>query len=81
MVPNNQIWTKAILNYSRLPTRRLDIVVGVAYGDDIDKAQAALMDLLTGDARVLKEPAPQVMVTALADSSVNLNAALLDQDR
>ena len=73
VVPNNQIWTKAILNYSRLPTRRLDVVVGVAYGDDIDKAQSALMELLTGDARVLEEPAPQVMVTALADSSVNLN--------
>ena len=73
VVPNNQIWTKAILNYSRLPTRRLDVVVGVAYGDDIDKAQSALMDLLTGDARVLQEPVPQVMVAALADSAINLN--------
>jgi len=73
VVPNNQIWTKSILNYSRLPTRRLDVVVGIAYGDDIDKAQSALMELLTGDGRVLNEPAPQVMVTALGDSSVNLN--------
>ena len=73
VVPNGQIWTKAIVNYSRLPTRRLDVGVGIAYGDDIEKAQAALMELMTGDERVLEEPAPQVMVLALADSSVNLN--------
>ena len=73
VVPNNQIWTKAIVNYSRLPTRRLDLVLGIAYGDDIDKAQAVLLDLLEGDQRVLRDPAPQVLVAALADSSVNLN--------
>lgn len=72
-VPNNQIWTKSILNYSRRPTRRLDVGVGVAYGDDIDGALSALLDLLKGDERVLKDPEPQVMVTELADSSVNLN--------
>jgi small conductance mechanosensitive channel len=73
VVPNGQIWTKAIVNYSRLPTRRLDIAVGIAYGDDIEKAQSALLDLMAGDERVLEEPQPQVMVMALADSSVNLN--------
>ncbi len=72
-VPNQQLWNRAIKNYSRLPTRRLDLVVGISYADDIDKAQAALMDLLAKDERVLDDPAPQVMVTALADSSVNLN--------
>jgi small conductance mechanosensitive channel len=73
VVPNNQIRTKAIINYSRLPTRRLDLAVGVAYDDDIDKALSVLMDLLKGDERVLEDPAPQVMVAELADSSVNLN--------
>jgi small conductance mechanosensitive channel len=73
VVPNGQIWTKAIVNYSRLPTRRLDIAVGISYGDDIEEAQTVLMDLMMGDERVLKEPQPQVMVMALADSSVNLN--------
>lgn len=72
-VPNNQIWSKSILNYSRRPTRRLDVVLGVAYDDDIDGALSALMDVLKGDERVLKDPAPQVMVKELADSSVNLN--------
>jgi small conductance mechanosensitive channel len=72
-VPNSQIWNRSIKNYSRLPTRRLDIVVGISYGDDIDKAQAALLDLLGGDERIHQDPEPQVLVTALGDSSVNLN--------
>ena len=72
-VPNSMIWNRAITNFSRLPTRRLDIVVGMSYTDDIDKAQAVLMDELTRDERVHNDPAPQVMVKALADSSVNLN--------
>ena len=73
VVPNNQIWTKAIINYSRLPTRRLDVGVGIAYDDDIDKALSVLMDLMTGDERVLSDPEPKVMVAELADSSVTLN--------
>jgi len=72
-VPNSQLWNRSIKNFSRLPTRRLDIVVGIGYGDDIDKAQAALLDLLRSDDRVHNAPDPQVLVTALADSSVNLN--------
>ncbi len=73
VVPNNQIWTKSIINYSRLPNRRLDVVIGISYDDDIAAARTALMALLEGDERIMKDPAPQVLVTALADSSVNLN--------
>lgn len=73
MVPNNQLWNRAIRNYSRLPTRRLDLVVGISYADDVDLAMATLMDLLQRDDRVLGDPAPQVMVKELGDSSVNLN--------
>jgi small conductance mechanosensitive channel len=72
VVPNSQIWTRSILNYSRLPTRRMEVPIGIAYGDDIDKARAVLMELLEGDERVLKDPAPQVLVKELADSSINL---------
>ena len=72
-VPNAHLWNHAIRNYSRLPTRRLDIVVGIGYADDIDKTQATLMDLLENDARAHADPAPQVMVEELADNSVNLN--------
>ncbi len=72
-VPNGQVWNSAIKNYSRLPTRRLDVAIGVGYDDDLDKALAALLKLLEDDQRVLKDPGPQVMVLELGDSSVNLN--------
>ncbi len=71
--PNAQLWNRAILNYSRVEARRLDIVVGISYSDDIDKALAALLELMTSDSRANAEPEPQVMVKELADSSVNIN--------
>ena len=72
-VPNSQLWGRTIKNFTRLPTRRLDIVVGISYGDDIDQAQSILLKLMRDDSRVLGEPAPEVLVTELAESSVNLN--------
>ena len=72
-VPNGQLWNRAIRNYSRVEARRLDLVVGIGYEDDIDKALAAMMDLLVKDERVNDDPEPQVMVKELGDSSVNLN--------
>lgn len=71
--PNSTLWNRTITNYSRLPTRRLDVPVGISYADDIDKAQAALLDLMRSDSRIHKDPAPEVMVLSLGDSSVNLN--------
>jgi len=71
-VPNASIWGSAIKNYSANPTRRVDLVVGIAYGDDIDKAIASIKAVIEGDARSHKDPAPLVAVVELADSSVNL---------
>ena len=71
MVPNSQLASAAITNYSRLPTRRLDLVVGISYGDNMNQAMTGLNDLLVNEDRILKDPAPQVMVKELADSSVN----------
>ena len=71
--PNARLWNSAILNYSRVEARRLDIVVGISYDDDIDKALAALLELMTSDSRANAEPEPQAMVKELADSSINLN--------
>ena len=73
MVPNSQLASAAITNYSRLPTRRLDLVIGISYGDNMNQAMTVLNDLLVHDDRILKEPAHQGMVKELADSSVNLN--------
>jgi small conductance mechanosensitive channel len=72
-VPNASLWNTSILNYSRLPTRRMDIPVGIAYEDDVEKAMTLLLDHLKQDNRVLSEPAPQVLVTGLGESSVDLS--------
>lgn len=70
--PNSQVWNRTITNYSRKPTRRLEIPVGIGYSDDIDKARDALKGLADNDMRVLSDPAPFVFVDLLGDSSVNL---------
>ena len=72
-VPNASLWNTSILNYSRLPTRRMDIPVGIAYEDDVEKAMTLLLGHLKQDNRVLSEPAPQVLVTGLGESSVDLS--------
>jgi len=72
-VPNSSIWGASITNFSRNPTRRIDVVAGIAYGDDLPKAMDLLKGILDKDARILKDPAPEVMVVAMADSSVNIN--------
>ena len=71
-VPNSSLWNKPITNYSRNPTRRLDIAVGVSYSDDIDGAMKVLAGLMADDKRVLTDPAPEVMVTKLGDSAVEI---------
>lgn len=71
-LPNALITADPIVNLTPDTMRRIELVVGIGYGDDIDLARATVMRLLHEDARVLKEPAPDVLVYALADSSVNL---------
>jgi small conductance mechanosensitive channel len=73
MVPNARLWNRSIINYSRLPTRRLDISVSIGGGDDdIAKALATLGALLDEDIRVLRDPPFQVMVTELAGGAVTI---------
>ena len=71
-VPNAELWNKRIINYSRLPTRLVDLKFGVHYGDDLAKGQQALLELAAGDERTLADPPPQVFVDAIADSAVML---------
>jgi small conductance mechanosensitive channel len=71
IVPNSQVMDSIITNYSANDTRRVDMVVGVSYDDDLDKVRKTLEELLAADERVLDEPAPTIAVTELADSSVN----------
>ena len=71
IIPNGKIITGSITNMSENPIIRIDHVVGIGYDDDIKKAKEVLMGVLQADERVLKDPAPYVGVTELADSSVN----------
>jgi len=71
IIPNSAITGSNITNYSAEDTRRVDLVFGVGYGDDLPKAKQILEKLVNSDDRILKDPAPVVAVSELADSSVN----------
>ncbi len=73
IVPNGAVFSGTITNYSAKPTRRLDLVFGIGYDDDLLKAKNLLLEIVEADDRVLKDPAPLVAVAELADSSVNFN--------
>lgn len=71
IVPNSNILSGNITDYSAYPTRRVDLVFGISYTDDIDRARQIIADVLRQDERILADPAPTVQVFELADSSVN----------
>jgi small conductance mechanosensitive channel len=73
VIPNGGLSNSSITNYSAEDTRRVDMVFGIGYGDDIKKAKEVLISLLEADDRVLKEPAFRVDVSNLGDSSVDFN--------
>jgi small conductance mechanosensitive channel len=73
IVPNSQIMNGIITNFSGNDTRRVDLVVGCGYDDDIDKVYQVLQSIIDSDDRILKEPAPSIALNTLADSSVNFN--------
>lgn len=72
IVGNADITSAPITNYSANDTRRVDMVFGVAYEDDVQRAKQIVGDILLADERVLREPEPMVVLLQLADSSVNL---------
>ncbi|HEY5673273.1 MAG TPA: mechanosensitive ion channel domain-containing protein [Malonomonas sp.] len=71
IVPNGQIISGTITNYSAKATRRIDLVIGVSYSDDLKKVRAILEDILSKHENVLPEPLPVIGLLQLADSSVN----------
>lgn len=72
IVPNGGVISGNITNYSANDTRRVDLVFGVGYGDDINAAKAVLQSVVAAEPKVLQDPAPTIAVVELADSSVNL---------
>ena len=71
IIPNAALTAGNITNYSAKGTRRVDLVFGIGYGDDIDHAKKVIMDVLAREERILKDPATTIGVVELADSSVN----------
>ena len=71
IVPNGQVMGGNISNFTINGTRRVDMVIGISYGDDLKKAKKVIEDVLAKDERILPDPAPLVAVSELGDSSVN----------
>jgi small conductance mechanosensitive channel len=71
IVPNAKLMADNITNFSANDTRRVDLVAGISYGDDIDQARAAIQAALAEVPGILETPAPDIVVSAMADSSVN----------
>ena len=72
LVPNSEIYGNSIHNYNGYDTRRIDLVMGIGYDDDIDKAIEIMRGVIEADERVLSDQGVQIAVSELADSSVNL---------
>ena len=71
IVPNNTVFSSTIINYSKMPLRRLDIVVPVAYDTDVDKVKGLIKELIEKDSRISKNPAPFFRLTEFGGSSLN----------
>jgi small conductance mechanosensitive channel len=71
IVPNSQVFGQSLKNFSANPTRRIDLIMGVSYDDDLQVAHDTILRVITADERVLDDPAPVVAVHELGDSSVD----------
>lgn len=71
-IPNGSMSTAVVVNYTRTDTRRVEWTVGIDYGESVDKAKDVILNTIKADQRIQTDPEPAVLVSALADSSVNL---------
>ena len=71
-MPNSKVTGDNITNFSAIENRRIDLVFGISYDDNIKRAKEALDSVVSADSRVLKDPAPTIAVSELGDSSVSL---------
>jgi len=72
VMPNSQAWGGQIKNFSSNDNRRLDMIIGIGYDDDMDKAISIIKDVLSNESRVLDEPEPLIAIGELGDSAVNI---------
>lgn len=71
-IPNKLVWGSSIVNMTRMPTRRVSVNIGISYSSDLDKATAIALNLMKTHPLILRESGPSVVITELADSSINL---------
>ncbi|MGW8161090.1 MAG: mechanosensitive ion channel family protein [Desulfobulbales bacterium] len=72
IIPNSKITSDIITNINANPTRRIDMVIGIGYDDDVNEAKAVLRQLVQADDRILPDPAPTIALAEFGDSSINL---------
>lgn len=76
IIPNSSIMNGNVYNFTANPTRRVDVVCKISYEDDIKIARAAIIALAEADGRILKDPAPAMVVLQLADNGVEISARM-----
>ncbi len=76
IIPNGGLANSSLTNYSTEPRRRVDLTVGVGYGDSTEKTRETLNELINADDRILRDPEPFIALAELADSSVNFTVRL-----
>jgi len=76
IIPNNAVWGSSVVNYSYHETRRADFTLGISYNDSIEQALSTLRQVIDNEPRIHKDPEPQVVVSELADSSVNITVRI-----
>ncbi|NNL77571.1 MAG: mechanosensitive ion channel [Desulfobacterales bacterium] len=80
VVPNKQVAQERIINYTMTPNSRIKVPIGIAYKEDMQRARNIMLDTIKGDDRILLEPAPNVIVTDLGASSVNMQLRFWTED-
>jgi len=76
IIPNSAIMNGNVYNFTANPTRRVDVITKISYGDDIKTARAAVKEVAEADSRILKDPAPVMVVTQLADNGVEISSRM-----
>lgn len=72
IIPNSHIYSDVITNITACDTRRIDLVIGIGYGDNIRKAKSTIEEIFNNNSAVLKDPEPVIMVLELGESSIDL---------
>ncbi|MGV7223867.1 MAG: mechanosensitive ion channel family protein [Nitrospinales bacterium] len=80
VVPNKQFSQERIVNYTMTPNSRIKVPIGIAYKEDMQQARDIMLETVKGDGRILLDPAPNVIVTELGESSVNMQLRFWTED-